>query len=362
MKRRDFIKFAGAGSALLSTPRAMATLDDLGRWNTYRLSYRVTLPESPAPARLWIPVPWLEDSHFQRNNGTIWSGNADRVVFDPLQKMRQPAVYAEWTKPGVRTLEVGTIVKTLDRNVPLAAVRSKAAAALPTGTGEYLKPTAHMPLDGVVKSTAQAATRGAATPLERARAIYDWVVAHSSFDETTPGCGSANIKAMLDSGKLFGRSADVNGLFVALARASGIPARLAYGIRIDESKVAPFLGGYGDVSRKQHARAEFYLAGTGWVPVDASDAVMALNFGAVGRDDPKVVALRNKLFGSWEMNWVAYNYEDAVALQPRAPAQPLPYFVYPHAELNGKPQDSLDPAGFIYAINSAELVGTGRKF
>lgn len=363
MRRRDFIKFFGVGSALMSAaPRAMAALDDLGRWNTYRLSYRVILPESPAPARLWIPVPFLEDSHFQRNNGTIWSGNANRVQFDPLAKTRQPAVYAEWSKPGRRALEVSTIVKTLDRNVSLSGYAPRSSAPLPKDLIEHLRSTPRMPLDGLVKSTAQAVTKGAATPLEQARAIYDWVIANASFDASAPGSGSGDVKAMLEGGKLSGKSADINGLFVALARSSGIPARLAYGIRIDESKVAPFMGGYGDVSRQQHARAEFYLAGTGWVPVDASDVVMSLNFGALGRDDPRVAALKNRLFGSWEMNWVAYNYSDLLTLHPQAPAKPMPFFGYPHAELNGKPQDSLDPVSFTYAINSAQLVGTGGKF
>lgn len=80
---------------------------------------------------------------------------------------------------------------------------------------------------------------------------------------------------------LKGKCTDINSVFVALARASGIPAREIFGIRLGAAdKMGKYSkGAFGsadehglaNVSGGQHCRAEFYLAGFGWVPVDSAD-------------------------------------------------------------------------------------------
>ena len=78
---------------------------------------------------------------------------------------------------------------------------------------------------------------------------------------------------MLETGDLGGKCADLNALYVGLARAAGLPARDVYGIRIAPSElglqepraVQP------NITKAQHCRAEVYLAGYGWVPVDPAD-------------------------------------------------------------------------------------------
>ena len=48
-------------------------------------------------------------------------------------------------------------------------------------------------------------------------------------------------------------------------------------------------------------------------------------------DDPKVVAARKALFGSWETNWLAYNFAHDVAL-PGSNGPKLGFLMYPQAE------------------------------
>jgi transglutaminase-like putative cysteine protease len=79
--------------------------------------------------------------------------------------------------------------------------------------------------DGIVKLTADRITAESVSDLDAARRIYGWVVATTYWDPNTLGCGVGEIKATLDTGNLGGKSADINALSVALARASGIPAR-----------------------------------------------------------------------------------------------------------------------------------------
>src|SRR5204863_7421221 len=113
----------------------------------------------------------------------------------------------------------------------------KSAAALSrSGVALSAAPTELIPCDGLVRETALLrAAKGARTDLERGRAIYEWIVKNTLRDPKTRGCGTGNIKAMLESGNLGGKCADLNGLFVGFARSLGVPARDVYGIRVASS-------------------------------------------------------------------------------------------------------------------------------
>ena len=78
---------------------------------------------------------------------------------------------------------------------------------------------------------------------------------------------------MLESKDLGGKCADLNALYVGLARAAGLPARDVYGIRVAKSELGyKSLGTASEnVTKAQHCRAEVYLAAYGWVPVDPAD-------------------------------------------------------------------------------------------
>ncbi|MCK7496921.1 MAG: transglutaminase-like domain-containing protein [Comamonadaceae bacterium] len=65
--------------------------------------------------------------------------------------------------------------------------------------------------------------------------MYDWICDNTFRDPKTRGCGVGDIKFMLETKNLSGKCADLNALFVGLARAARIPARDVYGIRVAES-------------------------------------------------------------------------------------------------------------------------------
>lgn len=58
----------------------------------------------------------------------------------------------------------------------------------------------------------------------------------------TKGCGLGDIRGMLEMKNLSGKCADLNALFVGLARAAGLPARDLYGLRVAPSAMFPNLG------------------------------------------------------------------------------------------------------------------------
>ena len=103
--------------------------------------------------------------------------------------------------------------------------------------------------------------------LEKARAIYDWTCENTYRDPDTRGCGKGDVCALLK--KPGGKCTDISSVFVALARAAGVPAREIFGIRLGKKAEE-------DITGWQHCWAEFYLPGYGWVPADPADVRKAM--------------------------------------------------------------------------------------
>ena len=210
-----------------------------------------------------------------------------------------------------------------------------------------------------MRKTAVAATRGAKTDVDKVRALYDWVVVNAHREPKTRGCGIGDIKAMLETGNLGGKCADLNALYVGLARAADLPARDVYGLRVAKSEFGYRSLGAGspNVTRAQHCRAEVFLTGYGWVPVDPADVrkvVLEEKPQPTTLADPLVPPVRAKLFGAWEMNWLAYNEAHDVKL-PGSSGEKLAFLMYPQAETGGKRVNPYAPDDFTYKLTAREL-------
>jgi transglutaminase-like putative cysteine protease len=242
------------------------------------------------------------------------------------------------------------------------AAPGKAPAVDRAELEHFLRPTKLLPTGGIVSATATEITRGARTDLEKARAIYEWIVDNTFRNPKTRGCGLGDIRFMLESKDLGGKCADLNALYVGLARAANLPARDVYGIRIAKSELGyKSLGAASEnVTKAQHCRAEVYIDRCGWVPVDPADVrkvVLEEPPGNRPLDDEMVKKARARLFGSWEMNWMAYNFAHDVEL-PRSGGTPVGFLMYPQAETTEGRLDSLDPDNFKYEITSREISPT----
>ena len=268
-------------------------------------------------------------------------------------------LYARWPEGAMgRELTVTSLVSTRDLTVDLHD-RANPAPLSAADRALYLAPTKYIPTDGLVKSTADKIAAGATTDLEKARRIYAWIIANTYRKPSVRGCGLGDITFLLQSGDLGGKCADLNGLAVGLSRASGIPARDLYGVRVAPSRFGyKSLGANSPViSKSQHCRAEVYLADYGWVPMDPADVrkvILEEPPGNLPANDPKVVDARETLFGAWEGNYIVYN--DAHDLElPGSQGDPVAFLMYPQAEIGGERLDSLDPATFTYEITAKQL-------
>ena len=363
MQRRTLLQAGLALPALAAfaqLPRlARAEAERTGKWRVFDVTTQVEILKPAGVTRVWLPLPLAEDTPYQKGLGNTWKvDGATTNAASQEAKFGAALLFVEWPAE-VKNPKLELISRVATRDFTGALTQSGHGAKMsPQHLALYTAPSDLLPTDGIVRETAQQIVKNVRGGYpEQARAIYDWVVENTFRDPKTRGCGIGDIKTMLETKNLGGKCADLNALFVGLCRAVGIPARDVYGIRVASSKLGfKSLGKGGDITKGQHCRAEVYLEGHGWVPMDPADVrkvVLEEQPGLTLQDDVATRA-RTWLFGNWEMNWMAYNYAHDLLL-PQATRGKIGYLMYPQCETAEGRLDSLDPEHFRYTITSAEL-------
>src|SRR5215475_6934484 len=275
MNRRRFLRSTGtacAGFALANSARVFPDTHSPNGWRTFEVTTRVEVLKPSGVTRIWLPAALIGETPFQKTLANKFSADGGGTA--QLTESNQDLlgiVSATYPEHARAILTLVSQVSLKNYAVDLAAARP--AHASPAELKYFLRPTRYVPIDGIVKETADKATKGATTDIEKARAIYDWIVENTFRDPKVRGCGRGDIRFMLESGDLGGKCADLNSLYVGLARAAGLPARHVYGVRCAPSQLGfKSLGpSTPDVTKGQHCRAEVYLNQHGWVPVDPAD-------------------------------------------------------------------------------------------
>lgn len=362
--RRSLLKGGAAVGALSLAPafvRAQSTPErrfapQPGTWRTFDITTRVELADPVGASRIWLPVPSI-DSDWQRSLGSSFTGNGSaRMASDGAEGARM--VFAEFAAGVKPVIEVSSRVQTRNR-ADLADGHSAAREDAAT-LRHFTRATHLLPTDGIVRQTALAATQGAKTDIDKARAIYHWVVGNAWREPKVRGCGEGDIKTMLETGNLGGKCADINALFVGLCRSVGLPARDVYGIRL-----VPSAFGYKELSGNpaslkgaQHCRAEVYLQAHGWVAMDPADVAKVMRLETPEwlkrTDHPVVAPVYKHLFGGWEGNWLGWNTAHDLQL-PGAKEGVLNFLMYPVAETDEGRVDSYSPDAFKYTITAREI-------
>ena len=362
MRRRDFLKSAGLVSAGLALSDVRELFAESGAgWRTFEITTRVEVLKPSGTTHVWLPAALIQKTPYQRTLSNKYHVQSGKAGMSEIRPDALGIVSATFPAGQTPVLTLTSRIQTRNHSVDL----SKAGNAPKASRAEleyFLRPTKLLPSDGIVKTTADQITKGANTDVEKARAIYEWIVDNTFRDPKTRGCGLGDIRFMLETRDLGGKCADLNALFVGLAHAAGLPARDAYGIRVAKSDLGyKSLGASSDnITKSQHCRAEVYLDTYGWVPVDPADVrkvVLEEPPGNRPMNDEMVTRARARLFGSWEMNWIAYNFAHDVAL-PGGTGAPLPFLMYPQAQTADGRLDSLDATNFKYEITSKELTPT----
>jgi transglutaminase-like putative cysteine protease len=354
--RRDFLKLSGAGAAMVLMPvvaRAQERfISEPGPWRKFEIVTRVAIGRPQGRTQAWIPVPAMDGEDWSEAQGSDWKTNAKIARLERDAASGAEMVYFEWAEnEPAPSGTVSSHARTRDRFTDFAQPR-KLKPLSENALKRYTAPSAG---DASLPETAARITEKAKTDLGKAKAIYEWIVENQ--DCAVPQVNLAGALGGLNASKPVNCDG-LNALYVGLARAAGLPARLLQGLR-----VAPSLFGYQslgaaseNLSEAQHCRGEVWLEGYGWVPVDPADVRRAARMepGNLALADAKIVAARVTLFGGWEGNWVAYNAADAVTLQESA--QPaVPELKYPLARTGGVMLNPRETDQISFTIAAKEL-------
>ena len=363
LSRRELLKSTATVVAASISPGAAfaqnAFAPKPGGWRTFETVTRLALANPQGASQAWIPLPAFTEQQWFRPSGSTWTTNATSADIKKDAKYGAEFLHVVWEKSELApVVEITSTFATRDRAIDLSTPGNVPALSADE-VKRYTDATELIQTGGIVKETSDKITAGAASDLDKARRIYEWIVDNTARNPKTRGCGVGDIASMLKTGNLTGKCADLNALYVGLARAAGMPARDVYGLRVVPSRFGYKSLGAGSevVTKAQHCRAEVFLSGFGWVPVDPADVrkvMLEEPPGNLALTDAKVLDARRTLFGSWEMNWLAYNVAHDIAL-PGSSGPKIEFLMYPQAETGGARLDPLDADAFAYKITAKEL-------
>ena len=335
--------------------------------------------------RVWIPVP--QSSSEQTIGEPAFEAPAANANsgFKTESVNGNKLLYLEWDADAAAADRTATLTFTAKRHeVSRTNLQNNPNAAISDEAKAYIDKESSMVKvnDPIVKKYAAEAVQGVAdknNTLEKARAIYDWVIANleridnnetlecregstsgeASHQFKVVGCGYGNTVQILEDHEKYGRAGghctDINSTFVALCRANGIPAREMFGIRLSDNAT----GG-------QHCWAQFYLPGTGWVYADPGDVCKFgvkenkkdLNMTVAQLDEARKSALTKEkteyYWGTVDNDRIELSRGRDVVLEPAQHGDPYNTFGYPCGEFvkDGEATriECTDAANFKYSI------------
>lgn len=300
-------------------------------WREYVLQASLRLPAQSSDVQLWLPSPWIGAPAWQQVLETAWEGAPTRTRIARIGTSEH--LVAEWPAGKEATLDVRWLLQTRDRRFDLT--RGNQPADAPAALRDALQLAAAAEGEPDPRKIAGEIIGRLRDPVAQAHRLYEWLVDHARY---VPGNGEATSQRVIEQlarQEVAGNDETINAAFVVLARAGGIPARLAWGLRVDQSAITQSLGKTPAGDPVRHVRAEFYAHSYGWIPVDPADVCRAALLDRDALDGRRAQVLRKLLFGFWEMNWICLGMPPLAvqgdptdrAAQPkllRADGQPLP--------------------------------------
>ncbi len=268
----------------------------------------VSVPRKSKIIQIWMPIP-INDSNQSTEILSVDSPYPYRITKDKEFGNRLLYFQPELA-PRNQNIEISVRYKIERKEQRFQNGNSGIAAS-----SNFIKARGLEIINEKIESISKETTRGIRDPFLKAKAIYDYVLRHMSYDKSGTGWGQGDSSYACDIGK--GNCTDFHSLFIAMARASQIPARFQMGIPLPESSE-------GEPSGSYHCWAEFYIDGKGWIPVDISEAW-------------KHPEKADYFFGNLDVNRILLSTGREILLSPQQKGSPLNYLSKPYIEIEGRP-------------------------
>ncbi|HTF90892.1 MAG TPA: putative porin [Planctomycetota bacterium] len=355
---RTLIAFCIAWPLLLCI--AFADVLDVGEPRVYRVRQTVKLDQIPAGSKLvrwWVSVPDDAPNQQVLDFAVTAAPGPWKIEREPDRGNR--FLYIEVANPDAAAMSA--VVEFTVRREPVLidvdpAKIGPITEALRSSMAEDLRRDApHMQVTAEIQRIADEVCGSSANPAEQVEKLLEHVAAnadHYSKDPSKPNCGVGDAGNCIAQGG--GCCTDLHSLFIALARARGIPARLQMGYRLQEKNEGK------EVDPGYRCWVEYFLPGAGWVPADIVEA-----------DAPKGLGPKRWFSGLTERR-VWLNQGREFQLNPRQAGERVNTMSIGYAEIDGVaarvlPEGELKPqlsrsVGFLEmrpgdATNLTTLVG-----
>ncbi len=316
---------------------------------TFHYGFTVKNVSPGERVRVWIPL--AHSDAWQDVKVTSKSGDL------ALKQVRQPeygneVLYAEAPKADKGeykfSVDYDVVRKehvVLEDGKLVAGVRSAGVQSTGVQTAKvpkvelarFLEPDRLVPVTGLPAQLAEQETKGATTPLEKAKDIYEYVFRTMKYDKSGTGWGHGDTLWACDS--KHGNCTDFHSVFISMARAEKLPARFQIGFPLPADKHSAEIPGY-------HCWAEFYTDATGWVPVDISEAWKHQENHAY-------------FFGAHDVNRMQFTQGRDLKLAPAQDGAALNYFVYPYVEVGGKEYSNVSIAFSFEDVGDKNVAAAG---
>ena len=238
---------------------------------TYKVEQTVTLADVPAGAKLvkwWIAIPDDNRDQDVLDLSVASAPGEWRIVREPDHGDR--FLYVEAKSPPAGSLSAKDFTlrrRSVFVDIDPARVGTIAAADRALFADELRRDAPHMQVTPEIQALADKACGAETNLAKQARILLDYVADnadHYSKDPSKPKCSVGDAADCLAHGG--GCCTDMHSLFIALARARGLPARLQMGYRLKPANEGK------DVDPGYRCWAEYFLPGYGWVPADVVEA------------------------------------------------------------------------------------------
>ncbi|HXM21803.1 MAG TPA: transglutaminase domain-containing protein [Terriglobales bacterium] len=316
---------------------ALVTVTSAQETRHFTFHYGFTVKDVSAGEKVRVWVPAAHSDGFQTVK--VISAIGDLSLKKTHEsKYGNEMYYAEASKTKQRELHFEVAYDVVRRERLTLGIYSPHLEAVKLGDRErkeYLAPDALVPTTGLPAELAVKVTGGKTTPLDKARAIYDYVFTTMRYDKTGTGWGRGDVLYACDAKK--GNCTDFHSLFIAMARSQGIPARFEIGFPLPPDKHSAEVAGY-------HCWADFFAPQHGWIPVDISEAW-------------KHPEKKDYFFGAHDANRIEFTMGRDLELSPKEDGKPLNYFVYPYVEVGGKEYPNVSTAFSFADVDTGAAAG-----
>jgi transglutaminase-like putative cysteine protease len=306
------------------------------RWSDtahYEFEYRVDLGSIESSegqsGRLWLPMP-ANTRDQQVLSVVVESPLPHREQRDALGNR---VAYIDWEG---KAPQGEVVFRYTIKRMPSSGIPMDAISAPYDEPARYLQPTRKIPLDGVIAQLGAQEAQGQSSDAAKIRAFYDYVYTNMRYAKNGTGWGQGD--AIWACTEKYGNCTDFHSLFMGMARSQGIPARFAIGFPIPHDRTEAEIGGY-------HCWAEAWDPARGWVPMDASEAWKSQQADAY--------------FGKLPSDRIVFTIGRDLVLNPEQQGDPLNYFIYPYAEVSGRPVEGIETSFRFRRVEGPVTAQTG---